>query len=155
MSAVRPANSADVPLLLPLVEQYWTFEQIEGFETRRVAAQLARLLSQPLLGAGWLAGDDDGTAIGYLLSVYVFSLEHLGLTAEIDELFVLPSQRGRGVGQALLDAAEAAFIQAGCTNVSLQISRNNDAARAFYLRHGYAARSGFELLDKALHAALT
>jgi hypothetical protein len=93
----------------------------------------------------------EGAAVGYLLAVYVFSLEHLGLTAEIDELFVLPSQRGRGVGAELLRCAEAEFLRAGCTNVSLQLSRGNDAARAFYHRHGYSERSAYELLDRMLH----
>lgn len=147
---VRQATTNDVPTLLPLIEAYWRFEDLPGFEPQRVAAVLTRLLSEPQLGGGWLAFAED-TAVGYLLAVYVFSLEHLGLTAEIDEFFILPQQRGQGVGQALLEAAESAFVQAGCTNVSLQLARGNDAARAFYHRQGYAERSGFELLDKMLH----
>ncbi|MGH8720379.1 MAG: GNAT family N-acetyltransferase [Burkholderiales bacterium] len=91
----------------------------------------------------------DSTPAGYLLAVYVFSLEHHGLTAEIDELFVLPDCRGRGLGAALLQAAAAA----GCTNISLQLGRKNAAALAFYRRHGYRAREGYELLDKSLPAA--
>ena len=92
----------------------------------------------------------EGVAEGYLLAVYVFSLEHLGLTAEIDEFFVVPARRGQGTGAALLRAAEAEFRQAGCTNVALQLSRSNDSARAFYRRYDYAERSGYELLDKML-----
>jgi hypothetical protein len=50
----------------------------------------------------------------------------------------------------LLQSAESTFIRAGCTNVSLRLSRQNDSGRAFYRRHGYAERSEYELLDKAL-----
>ncbi len=57
-----------------------------------------------------------------LLAVYVFSLEHLGITAEIDELFVLSSQGDRGIGAELLEVAESEFRRLGCTNVSLQLS---------------------------------
>jgi GNAT superfamily N-acetyltransferase len=78
------------------------------------------------------------------------SLEHLGLTAEIDEFFVLPSQRGHGVGAELLKADESEILRAGCTNASLQLSRTNDSARAFYHRHGYTERAAYELLDKRL-----
>jgi ribosomal protein S18 acetylase RimI-like enzyme len=134
---------------LPLVDAYWRLEDLPRVEPHKVAVPLARLLSEPSLGAGWIALADDG-AVGYLLAVYVFSLEHLGLTAEIDELFVLPSYRGRHVGQALLTAAESEFVRAGCTNASLQLGRQNGAARAFYHRQGYTERSGFELLDKML-----
>ena len=84
----------------------------------------------------------NGPPVGYLLAVYVFSLEHLGLTAEIDEFFVLPSARGRGIGEELLRLAEAEFVRRGCTNVSLQLGRGNDRARTFYRALGYGERDG-------------
>lgn len=136
-------------MLLPLVAAYWDFEEIPGFAPQPVAAQLTRLFSEPNLGGGWIAWAD-GEAAAYLLAVYVFSLEHLGLTAEIDEFYVRPPHRGRNVGQALLAAAEAEFIRVGCTNVSLQLARDNEAARAFYHRQGYTERADYELLDKML-----
>lgn len=150
MATIRKATAADVPTLLPLVKEYWDFEAISGFDSARVAGQLHRLFSEPRLGAGWVSAAD-GVAVGYLLAVYVFSLEHLGITAEIDEFFVLSSQRGRGIGAELLAVAESEFRRVGCTNVSLQLSRNNSSARAFYRRYRYAERSGYELLDKMLH----
>jgi GNAT superfamily N-acetyltransferase len=65
------------------------------------------------LGAGWIA-EAEGAAVGYLLAVYyVFSLEHLGLTAEIDKFFVAQSQRRSGVGTDLLMVAEAEFRRRG------------------------------------------
>lgn len=149
MTRIQRATAEDVPALIPLVAEYWRFEAIADFEPRRVAVQIERILSEPGLGSGWIAFAED-VPVGYLIAVYVFSLEHLGITAEIDELFVLPSARGKGVGTGLLKTAESEFLHSGCTNVSLQLSRNNDAARAFYHRLGYAERSAYELLDKAL-----
>lgn len=149
MFQLRQATTNDIPQLLQLVEDYWAFERIAGFDPSPVSAQLAQLFSNPRLGCGWIAWSDD-IAVGYLLAVYVFSLEHLGLTAEIDELFVLPEYRSSGIGEALLNTAESGFILAGCTNVSLQLSRDNNRARGFYRRHGYTERSAFELLDKSL-----
>ena len=150
MSAeIRPATVADVPALVPLVEQYWLFEDIAHYDPARVGRELERALANPALMSGWIAfaGDE---AVGYLLAVYVFSLEHLGLTAEIDEFFVLPGARGRGVGDELLKRAEAEFRRRECTNVFLQIGKGNDRARAFYRTHGFDARAGFDLLDKRL-----
>ena len=149
MVEIRKATTSDVAVLLPLIAEYWRFENLSGFDPARARIQLTRLLSAPQLGAGWMA-TVEGVAAGYLLAVYVFSLEHLGLTAEIDEFFVVPPQRKRGAGEALLRIAEAEFVRAGCTNVALQLSRSNDAARAFYRRHAYREKSGYELLDKML-----
>lgn len=146
---VRPATADDVHALAALVEQYWRFEAIERFDTSHMAGLLGRLIRQPSLGHAWLASVD-GAPAGYLVAVYVFSLEHQGLTAEIDEFFVLPQHRRLGLGGQLLRLAETTFREAGCTNVSLQIGRDNSAAREFYRRHGYADRAGFELVDKML-----
>ena len=149
MAIIKKATESDIQDILPLVKEYWDFENIDGFEPERVSVQLRRLLTEPSIGGGWIAMDDGGAA-GYLLAVYVFSLEHLGLTAEIDEFFMLPSHRGLGIGKKLLMAAEAEFFRIGCTNVSLQLSRKNESARNFYHHFQYLDRSGYELLDKTL-----
>jgi GNAT superfamily N-acetyltransferase len=150
MSAeIRAATVADVPALVPLVEQYWLFEDIAHFDPARVRRELTRALGDPSLMSGWIARVK-GEAVGYLLAVYVFSLEHLGLTAEIDEFFVLPSARSGGIGDELLRLAEAEFRRRRCTNVFLQIGKGNERARVFYRAHGFEGRDGFDLLDKML-----
>lgn len=146
---VRQATRGDVPALLTLVERYWRFENIAGFDAQRLGPLLERVLVDESLGRAWLALVG-GEPAGYLLVVFVFSLEHQGLTAEIDELFVMPAHRGHALGARLLEAAEAACRTAGCTNIALQLGRDNESARQFYRRKGYAARDGFELLDKDL-----
>jgi GNAT superfamily N-acetyltransferase len=146
---IRPVTTSDISALLPLVEQYWLFEDVAGFDPARVGRELERAIGDATLASGWIAFVR-GQAVGYLLAVYVFSLEHLGLTAEIDEFLVLPSARGKGVGDALLKLAEAEFVRRGCTNVALQLGKGNDGARTFYRAHGYEDRAGFELLDKML-----
>jgi len=144
---VRRATPSDVEAIVPLVGQYWAFDGIDSFSAEEVRAPLRTLLANDQLGAGWLA-IADGHAVGYLLLVYVFSLEHRGLTAEIDEFFVAESNRDAGIGLAMLNDVEQTAARQGCTNLSLQVSHNNKHARRFYLRAGFAARAGYELLDK-------
>ncbi|HAO32774.1 MAG TPA: hypothetical protein DCQ84_07470 [Candidatus Competibacteraceae bacterium] len=136
MIHIRQATVQDVPIVLPLVAEYWNFEGLSGFQTQLVASQLERLFSEPSLGVGWIAWSSEST-VGYLLAVFVFSLEDLGITAEIDEFFVRPEYRGNGVGTKLLAVAEAEMLRVGCTSVSLHLARRNDSARAFYRQHDY------------------
>jgi GNAT superfamily N-acetyltransferase len=146
---IHAAAPTEVEVLLPMVEQYWRFEAIEGFDAARIRSLLTRVLEDANLGRAWIA-TMYGEPAGYLLAVYVFSLEHQGLTAEIDEFFVVPAHRGLGLGNQMLEVAEAQFRIQGCTNVSLALGRSNEAARKFYRRHGFDGRPGFELVSKAL-----
>jgi GNAT superfamily N-acetyltransferase len=148
-TSILPASLEDIDSLLPMVEQYWRFENIEGFDPGRMRNLLARVIEDASLGRAWVARVY-GEPAGYLLAVYVFSLEHQGITAEIDEFFVIPQHRGLGIGAGMLAAAEAQFRVEGCTNVSLQLGRSNEAARKFYQEHGFEGRAGFELVSKIL-----
>jgi GNAT superfamily N-acetyltransferase len=152
---IRRAHQVDIPALLPLVAEYWEFEGLAGFDGARLGTQLERLLDDPSRGIVLLAYRDRGSGgpVGYLIMVYVFSLEHAGLTAEVDEFFVQPSSRGGGAGTQLLAEAEVECRRNGCTNISLQLGRGNAKARAFYRGKGYVSRAGYELLEKSLDDA--
>jgi GNAT superfamily N-acetyltransferase len=148
-TSIHAATVEDIDGLLPMVEQYWRFENIEGYDPARMRALLTRVLEDASLGRAWIARVF-GEPAGYLLAVYVFSLEHQGLTAEIDEFFVQPQHRSLGIGASMLAAAEAQFRAEHCTNVSLQLGRSNEAARKFYQQHGFEERDGYELVSKML-----
>jgi GNAT superfamily N-acetyltransferase len=146
---IRSAASSDILALLALVRRYWHFEGIEGFAALRVELVLQKLLGDPRLGLVWVA-ESGGQLRGYLIAVLVLSVEHQGLMAEIDEFFVMPEVRSRGVGDRLLAAAEAALSARGCVRLQLQLGVANSEGRAFYEHRGYVPRAGYALLDKAL-----
>jgi GNAT superfamily N-acetyltransferase len=133
---IRPASTADVAGIALLVRHYWELECIVGFDQSRVTHVLRELLSKPDRGAGWVA-DSDGRIGGYLLAVFVFSLEHGGMMAEIDELFVAPTQRSTGVGSLLLEAAQRDLAASGTVRLQLQLNVENKRGRQFYLRNGF------------------
>jgi len=149
--AVRCALASDVPQLLALVRRYWQFQGLGAFDALRLEVLLQELIGSGARGQIWVA-ERAGTLCGYLVLVYVVSLEHQGLMAEIDEFFVLPEARGGGLGSALLAAAEEA-LKHGCVRLQLQLAVDNEAAHVFYARRGYQARSGYGLFDKPLQAA--
>jgi GNAT superfamily N-acetyltransferase len=107
------------------------------------------LIGAPERGLIWVAEADRGLC-GYLLAVLVFSLEHGGTMAEIDEVFVAESARSSGLGSLLLAGAEQALAERGVVRLQLQLGVLNRRGRAFYERQGFRDRSGYELLDKPL-----
>src|ERR1700722_18202598 len=118
---IQAGTLADVPQIIALMEEYWTFEGIAGFERARAAGLLRHLLLQPHLGTVW-AAREGGRVIGYLVAVLIFSFEYQGLVAEIDELYVSPQVRRGGIGTAILDVAEASLAARACTCGGLRLA---------------------------------
>jgi ribosomal-protein-alanine N-acetyltransferase len=58
--------------------------------------------------------------------------------AHLNLLAVRPGYRSRGVGTALMRWLESSARTAGIFNVGLELRANNDAARRFYEKLGYA-----------------
>jgi GNAT superfamily N-acetyltransferase len=145
---IRVARHADIEGIAPLVALYWNFENIPGFNRSRIKALFADLLKHPERGHCWIAEEGD-QFVGYLLAIYLFSLEHGGMMAEIDEFFVLPEKRSLKIGTALLDAATGAIAQRGIAHLQLQLGADNSRGRGFYQGHGFAV-SGYGLLQKSL-----
>jgi GNAT superfamily N-acetyltransferase len=148
-TTVRQAIPSDAATLARLVEQYWAFEAIENYDFGRVERLLQDALTTLGRAACWIA-EDDGDPIGYVFTVFVLSLEHGGMMAEVDEFFVVPEARGKGTGSALLRHAERELQQLGVVRLQLQLAVENKRGRAFYIAHGYVPRSEYELWDKPL-----
>ena len=56
----------------------------------------------------------------------------------VHDIAVLPAQRGRGVGQALLAACEAHARERGCCKLTLEVLSGNQRALRSYQRFGFA-----------------
>jgi ribosomal protein S18 acetylase RimI-like enzyme len=84
-------------------------------------------------GAMWLARDA-GQAVGV---IGLRPLVTIAGACEIKRLYVDPGQRGKGIADALLDAAEAAAVARGYTVAYLDTMAHLHAAIAFYRRRGY------------------
>ncbi len=75
--------------------------------------------------------EQDGALAGFIVTVREADLGHI-ITLDVAE-----AQRRRGVGTALLAAAEARLMQAGVRRVSLETATDNVPAVAFWKKHGY------------------
>jgi GNAT superfamily N-acetyltransferase len=93
------------------------------------------LLVQPGMGSVLLAYDPDPVGIAVL--AYTWTLEHGGRVAWLDELFVFPKHRGRGVGLAMLRKALAVAREAGCRAVDLEVDVDHARAEHLYERERF------------------
>ena len=69
-----------------------------------------------------------------------FSLEFLGRDAFVDELFVAPKHRGRGLGLAAIRFLEPVAAQLGVAALHLEVGPDNEKALGLYRRAGFEDR---------------
>ena len=101
------------------------------------AAVLATRLERLLAGGqviALLAGDP---AVAVALLTLRPSVWYDGPVALLDELYVAPDLRGRGIGSVLLASAESVTRQRGGELLEINVDGDDTAARRFYERHGY------------------
>jgi diamine N-acetyltransferase len=133
---LRRAGPGDLERLLGFVAALYAEDGSIPFVRDRVSAALLTLMGDDSLGRVWLI-EVDGSAAGYLVAVWGFSLEWHGRDAFVDELFVDPAHRRRGLGTAALRRAETECLAAGVRALHLEVERSNPRAQALYRREGY------------------
>jgi [ribosomal protein S18]-alanine N-acetyltransferase len=84
-----------------------------------------------LPGAECLVAEQDGALVGFIITARENDLGHV-ITLDVEE-----AHRRRGIGAALLAEAEARMFAAGARQVWLETATNNEAAVAFWKKHGY------------------
>lgn len=102
--------------------------------TAVLAGRLRRLLAGGQVVA-LLAGDP---AVAVALLTLRPNVWYEGPVALLDELYVAPHLRGRGIGAALLAAAEGVARQCGGALLEINVDGGDAGARRFYERHGYS-----------------
>jgi ribosomal protein S18 acetylase RimI-like enzyme len=144
---LRSATLGDLDALLPLLRDFYA-EDRHPFDASAVRAALEGLVRDPALGRAFLI-EDGGALAGYLVVTFGYSLEFRGRDAFLDELYVAPAHRGRGLGREALRVAEACCLEAGARALHLEVRHDNEAAQGLYRSWGFGDRENY-LMSKPL-----
>jgi GNAT superfamily N-acetyltransferase len=132
---LRPATETDLPLLVELMDEFYV-ESGYQLDVGRGGAALRRLVTEPDLGRLWVVLSD-GAAVGYIALCFGFSLEYYGRDAFVDDFFIRPPFRSRGLGDAVLGVVVAECSALGVLALHLEAERTNAAAQVLYRKHGF------------------
>jgi GNAT superfamily N-acetyltransferase len=137
----RVAEIADVDRLLELVREFHHHEHL-AFDEQIDRDVLISFLSDRSFGQAWLI-QQDNEVIGYIVSTLGFSLEYRGRDAFIDEFYICPQHRGRGIGTETLAFLEDACRTIGVRALHLEVDLKNPDAQRLYHRVGYQRHERF------------
>jgi ribosomal protein S18 acetylase RimI-like enzyme len=79
----------------------------------------------------------DGAVTGIATCFFGFSTFAARPLLNVHDLAVLPASRGRGIGRALLVAAEERARARGCAKLTLEVREDNARARGLYQERGF------------------
>ena len=137
---IRPGELEDVPLIAELIRGLARYEKLE-----HEVVMTEEKLSDSLFGerryAETLIAENDGEPVGFALFFHNFSTFLAQPGIYLEDLFVVPEQRGRGVGRALLERLARVAVDRGCGRLEWAVLDWNKDAITFYERLGAKANS--------------
>jgi GNAT superfamily N-acetyltransferase len=132
---IRPATVEDVETIFQLIQALAEYEKLSDQVTGS-AEQLHNHLfgDRPCIEA--LLADHQGTAIGFALFFTNYSTFLTKPGLYLEDLFVMPEYRGKGVGKSLLSHLARLALQRNYGRLEWSVLDWNEPAIAFYQRIG-------------------
>ena len=133
--SVRPAVPADVPALLRLKRQLAIAENAE-FVLRATVDDWLRDGFGPQARFTAFVAQQAGAVVGMVTASERYYTSWAGCTLYIQDIYVDPGWRGRGIGAALIGCVAALALARGRPLVELTV-REDNPARGLYSRLGF------------------
>jgi GNAT superfamily N-acetyltransferase len=128
---IRPARPGDESILLELVRELAEFEKLADTVVAGAADFSAALFGDPPR-AGALLAESGGQVVGMAIHFATFSTFTGRSGLWLEDLYVRPAFRGRGIGRALITAILEHARALGCVRTEWSVLDWNEDAIRFY-----------------------
>jgi GNAT superfamily N-acetyltransferase len=129
--SIRAARPDDAELLVNLVHELAVYEKL-GHKAQATADEFRRHLFGPRPAAEAVLAEVDGQPVGFALWFTTFSTFRGQPGLYLEDLFVKPTYRGRGIGKGLLAALASLAVERGCGRLEWSVLNWNEPAIGFY-----------------------
>jgi len=147
-TAITLATPDDADKLLPLITAFHAEYGIQMTQEARSAALMPLLEGSPL-GAVWLFGPARAPT-GYTIITFGWSMEMGGMDAFVDELFIRPAVRKRGIASEVLHTIAASLSDVGVKALHLEVDNTDTATQRLYTRAHFKLRDRYSLMTRIL-----
>jgi GNAT superfamily N-acetyltransferase len=149
MLQLRAAEAADVPVMFELIGELADYERLRHKMVGDANDLRRHLFGEPRFAHALLAYWNAAPA-GFALYFFNYSTFLCRPGLYLEDLFVRPAHRGRGIGLALLQALEQRARDAGCGRLDWAVLDWNQSAIDFYRRFGAQPMRDWILYRKEL-----
>jgi GNAT superfamily N-acetyltransferase len=151
MLRLRPAVEADVPAIFELIGELADYERLRPQMVGSAADLRRHLFGEPRFAHALMAEWELRIA-GFALYFFNYSTFLCRPGLYLEDLFVRPEYRGRGIGLGLLRSLEHSAREIGCGRLEWAVLDWNQSAIDFYREFGAQPREGWTLYRKPLSA---
>jgi GNAT superfamily N-acetyltransferase len=129
---IGAVREEELETLLPLISAYQRFYGVDDVGPDRNRLFFRRFLAPSEDGLLLAARDELGVILGYACLYWHFSSLQALETVLMNDLFVAPEARGRGVGRALIEATADVARERGAAWVEWSTAPDNHTAQRLY-----------------------
>jgi GNAT superfamily N-acetyltransferase len=147
---VRRAFAHDIPLLVGLMAEFYA-EGGYALDQTCAANAFAALIGDQSQGSAWVI-EADHQAVGHAVLTLRFAMEYGGTVAYLDDLYVQPPSRNKGLAAAALAELRKVCEKAGVRAMMVEAGVNNGPAQSVYRRAGFAEAADRRVLALPLAA---
>ncbi len=133
---MRLCQTEDAPLLAPLVREMAEQEGAPTPDLERLTDMIAALLASGF--SDFVLVEIAGQPMGCVQINYRLSTWATARYAALEDFYLRPAARNRGIGSSVLDYACQRAAGLECAFVELDVGEENHRARALYERMGFA-----------------
>ncbi len=137
-ATIRSATPADCATIANLIRELAVYERLEH-AAKATADDLRRGLFGDPIYAHAILVEVGGEAVGFALYFYNFSTFRGQPGIYLEDLFVKPEHRGRGLGRALLARIATIALDRGCGRFEWAVLDWNEPSIGFYKALGARA----------------
>ncbi|KAA2316898.1 GNAT family N-acetyltransferase [Pseudooceanicola sediminis] len=146
-TSLHLANAADLERLLPMVRACHEELGYAMLTPEALSESVLPLLEGDPHGAIYIIGPNRAP-IGYAALSFGWSLEFGGLDGSLQQIWIRPGVRGRGIGTEVLSSLPRALAQAGLAALHLEVKREDEKTRRLYHLSGFRARDNYMLMSR-------
>ena len=146
MTVFKEARKADIQNVLAMMEDFYAIDGYP-FDVSLANRCLREFIANASLGRCYLVLEA-GDVAGYFILTFGYSFEYGGRDLFLDELYLKPTFRGMGLGQAVMKHIDSFAEDNDVKAVHLEVERNNHQGQKLYLKNGYLSNDRSLLTKK-------
>lgn len=148
MTAIRKITSEDRDFFIAASKAFYASAAVaHDIPASYHLTTFEELMNSEVYQSGYILAVD-GVSAGYALVSKTFSREAGGSVWWLEELYILPEYRGKGLGRSYFDFIEKAAAENGVRRLRLEVEPDNTRAAKLYSALGYKPLNYSQMLKE-------